>query len=259
VSRGRTYRTQAVVLRRVDFGEADRVLTLFTHADGKVKAVAKGVRRTTSRNGGHLELFAHSDVLLARGRELDVVAQAETIRSFRRLREDLLRTAYAYELAELVDALTQPGQANPALFAALLQALTALEEAEDPRLVLGHFVLAALDATGFRPQLGECVSCRQPLKPESNGFDRALGGALCPRCLPATPGARPIAVNVLKLLRLLQRSESIGSVAVKVPPEVAREAERTLREYAEGVLEHQLRSPGFVARVREATAAYQVR
>lgn len=255
MSRSRTYRSQAIVLRRIDFGEADRILTLFTSGEGKVKAVAKGVRRTVSKSGGHLELFAHSDLLLSQGHDLDVVTQAETIRSFRPVREDLLRAAYAYYLAELVDALTEQRQANPQLFQVLLQALTALEDATDVRVVVVHFVLNALEATGFRPQLSECVTCRKPIEPELNTFDRVLGGALCPRCSPAAPNTTVMAVNVLKLLRLLQRSAEIGSVSLKVPATVSRDAERLLRDYVESILEHRLRAPAFVARVREATVA----
>ncbi len=257
MSRSRTYRSEALVLRRTDFGEADRVLTLFTLAEGKLRAVAKGVRRTVSRSGGHLELFVHSDLLLSRGRELDMVAQAEMIHSFRAVREDLLRTSYAYYLAELVDGLSEERQPNPALFRTIVEALTALETAQDVRLVTTHFILAALDQSGFRPQVEMCVACNVPLKPEINGFDCTLGGALCPRCVPAAPHGRPIAVNVLKLLRLLQRSDTVGAVAVHVPGAISRDAERLLRDYAEGILEHQLRAPAFVARVREATSLYQ--
>jgi DNA repair protein RecO (recombination protein O) len=257
VSRGRTYRTQAVVLRRTDFGEADRVLTLFTVVEGKVRAVAKGVRRTVSRSSGHLELFAQSDLMLARGRELDVVAQAETVRSFRALREDLLCTSYAYELAEVVDALAEDRQPNEALFEALVQALTALDEGAEPRLLLSHFILLALDVTGFRPQLGECVVCREPLKPEINLFDSALGGAVCPRCAPDVPTGRAVPVNVMKVLRLLQRTATVGQLGVSIPADVTRDVERLLREHLEGVAERQMRAAAFVARVREATGPYQ--
>ena len=257
MSRSRSYRTESVVLRRVDFGEADRLTTLFTLDEGKLRAIAKGVRRTVSKSAGHLELFAHSDVLLTRGRDLDLVTQADTLHSFRAVREDLLRTAYAYSLAEIVDALTAERQQNPALFRALLAALSALESATDPRLILLHFLVAALEAAGFRPQLGDCVVCREPLKPEVNWFEAVLGGAICPRCARSVPPARPVAVNVLKLARLLQRSEPVGSVAIKVPVEVSRETERLLREYLEAILEHQLRAPAFVARVREVAAASQ--
>jgi DNA repair protein RecO (recombination protein O) len=257
MSRARTYRTQAVVLRRMDFGEADRLLTLYSQAEGKLRAIAKGIRKTMSRRSGHLELFTQSDLLLTRGRDLDLVTQAETVKSFRGVREDLLRTSYAYQLAELIDGLTEDRQPNPALFDALVQALSALESHSDPRVVVAHFLLAVLDASGFRPQLTECVSCRQPIQPELNVFDRELGGIVCPRCAPAAPRASTVAVNVLKLLRLLQRSTPVGSVTLDIPAQVGREAERLLREYAEGILERQLRSPSFVARVREATSTYQ--
>ena len=95
VRKQRLYRTSGIVLKRVDLGEADRVLTLYTRDQGKLRAIAKGVRRTTSRSAGHLEPFTLSDLLLAVGRELDVVSQAETIGAFRDVREDLVLTSHA--------------------------------------------------------------------------------------------------------------------------------------------------------------------
>ncbi|MBI4630353.1 MAG: DNA repair protein RecO [Chloroflexi bacterium] len=90
-SRERTFRTEAIVLRRKDFGEADRILTLFTPELGKIRAVAKGIRKPASRKAGHLELYTRSRLLVAKGRDMDIVTQAETVESYRPLREDLLR------------------------------------------------------------------------------------------------------------------------------------------------------------------------
>ena len=94
-ARDRTYRTEAVVLRRKDFGEADRVLTLLTPEHGKVRVVAKGIRKPASRKAGHLDLFMRSKLLVAKGRDLDIITQAETMSAYRPLREYLLRGAYA--------------------------------------------------------------------------------------------------------------------------------------------------------------------
>jgi DNA repair protein RecO (recombination protein O) len=101
--RERLYRTEAIVIKRSDFFEADRLLTLYTPKLGKIRAIAKGVRKPTSRKSGHVELFTHSQLLIAKGRNLDIVTQAETVHAFRSLREDLLRTTYAFYGAELLD------------------------------------------------------------------------------------------------------------------------------------------------------------
>ncbi|TME36567.1 MAG: DNA repair protein RecO, partial [Chloroflexi bacterium] len=107
MARSRLYRTPAVILKRTDLGEADRIVTFFSRDVGKIRAVAKGVRRTTSRSAGHLEPFTLSDVMFAVGRELDVISQADTLEAFREIREDLELTTHAYYLAEVVDLLTE--------------------------------------------------------------------------------------------------------------------------------------------------------
>jgi hypothetical protein len=125
-----------VILKRMDLGEADRIVTLFSRDEGKIRAVAKGVRRTTSRSAGHLEPFTLSDVLFAVGRELDVISQADTLEAFRTLRENLELTTHAYYLAEVVDLLTEDHLENRAVFDTLVEGLHQLAEAADTRLVL---------------------------------------------------------------------------------------------------------------------------
>ncbi|MCC6176409.1 MAG: DNA repair protein RecO [Chloroflexi bacterium] len=248
--RPRTYRVEAVVLRRVDFGEADRVLVLYTRERGKLSVVAKGIRRITSRMAGHLELFTDAEVQLARGMNLDVITQADTRHAFRVLREDLNRTSGAYFVAELADALTEEGAEQPELFDLLVQTLHALETTTDTRLVLAHYQLALLDVVGFRPALMRCVTCREEIQPGKNAFSAFLGGALCPRCGPSEPSARPIASDVLKVLRNLQRTGPPGSVQFRVPDSVLREVERVLRDVTERHTERRLRSPDLIERLR---------
>src|SRR5207253_1529283 len=160
VTRQRLYRTPAVILKRMDLGEADRIVTLYTRDVGKVRAVAKGVRRAVSRSAGHLEPFTLSDVLFAVGRELDVISQADSLEAFRGVREDLELTTHAYYLAEVVDLLTEDRMENRAVFDVLVDGLHNLGAAAEARLVLIVFQLKLLDALGYRPELRECVSCR---------------------------------------------------------------------------------------------------
>ncbi|MBI3915321.1 MAG: DNA repair protein RecO, partial [Chloroflexi bacterium] len=105
--RDRLYRVQAIILKRTDMGEADRLLTLYTRDHGKLRAMAKGARKPASRKSGHVELFMHSELLLARGRNLDIVTQAETRHAFLPLQSDLHRLGYAYYFAELLDQFTE--------------------------------------------------------------------------------------------------------------------------------------------------------
>src|SRR5215831_19514976 len=160
MTRQRLYRTAAVVLKRMDLGEADRIVTFFSRDQGKVRAVAKGVRRVTSRSAGHIEPFTVTDVLFAVGRELDVVSQADTIESFRELREQLDLTTHAYYLAEVVDRFRE------------------LSRASDCRLVLIAFHVRLLDALGYRPELRQCVGCQAVIEPVANHFSALQGGAL---------------------------------------------------------------------------------
>src|SRR5215467_6887570 len=139
MARSRLYRTPAVILKRMDLGEADRIVTLFSRDEGKIRAVAKGVRKTTSRSAGHLEPFTLSDVLFATGRELDVISQAATLEAFREVREDLDLTTHAYYLAEVVDLLTEDRQENRQVFDILVDALHDLARIRDVRLVLVVF------------------------------------------------------------------------------------------------------------------------
>ena len=249
MARSRLYRTPAVILKRMDLGEADRIVTLFSRDEGKIRAVAKGVRRTTSRSAGHLEPFTLSDLLLAVGRELDVISQAATVEAFREVRENVDLTSHAYYLAEVVDLLTEDRQENRAVFDILVASLHELSVAIDVRLVLIRFHLQVLDALGYRPELRECVNCRHVIEPDRNHFSAVHGGVICPVCGPAEPTARAIGTSALKLLRFIQATH--GERAVTAPPHVCREAEALLRDYAEHIVERRLRTPALMARIAE--------
>src|ERR1700730_16162112 len=231
--RHRLYRTPAVILKRMDLGEADRIVTFFSRDVGKLRAVAKGVRRTTSRSAGHLEPFTVSDVMFAVGRELDVISQADTLEAFRAVREDLVLTTHAYYLVEMVDVLTEDRMENRGVFDALVDGLRDLGENADARLVLIIFHLRLLEALGYRPELRECVNCRATIEPDGNQFSALTGGVICPGCGPGESSSRAVATPVLKLLRFLQQTD--GRRSVSVPPPVTRDAEALLRNYAEHI------------------------
>jgi len=246
----RVYKTEGVVLKRSDVGEADKIVTLYTPYLGKIRAVAKGVRRPTSKLGGHVELFTLTQVLIARGRNLDIITQAETRRSFIELRDDLRRLSYAYYLAELVDRFTEEHIENTPLYQLLLAALGALGGGRDLDLELRAFELHLLRLVGYQPQLFHCVACGRPLEPVVNAFSAAVGGVLCPGCGLGEPLRREVSLDALKVLRFLQTNDFPAFARLRVSPTLNEELEALLGEYVRYLLERNLKSAEFLQTLR---------
>jgi DNA repair protein RecO (recombination protein O) len=152
------YHDRGVVLRTHKLGEADRIVTLLSRDHGKVRAVAKGIRKTRSRFGGRLEPPGHVELLLYQGRELDIVTQAETLDHFGALRDDYERLGRAVTMLEAADQLAMERQPNPRLYRMLVGALRTLAERDAP-LVVPAFFLKVLDLEGYRPEVDSCVAC----------------------------------------------------------------------------------------------------
>lgn len=250
--RDRVYRTEAVVIRRSDFGEADRVLTLLT-PNGKRRVVAKGVRKTTSRLAGHIELFTHATMLLAVGRNLDIVTQSAIRENFDQLRGDLERIGAAYYAAELVDRMTEDEDENTRAFELLVGTLRALDATRSIGLVLRHYELHLLDALGYRPQLHHCAVCQELLGEDTRHFSPAAGGALCSRCATSDREVQRMALPTFKLLRYLQAQPVEAVERLTISPETQREAEQLLRLYVRRILERDLKSAAFLEEVRGAS------
>ena len=182
------YRDEGVVLRTLRLGEADRIVTMITKGHGKVRAVAKGVRRTKSKFGARLEPLSHVALLCWQGRELDIVNQAEVTDAFRAVREDLGRVAKAYTVLEVTDQLSQERHANPRLYDMVVGALRALD-AHDAPLLVPAFCLKVLALEGSSPVVDECVSCGERDGPR--GLRHGRGRRAVP-VVPAGPArSRP--------------------------------------------------------------------
>ena len=253
-ARERLYRTEAIILRRQDFGEADRFLTLYTPGLGKRRVLAKGVRKLTSRKAGHVELFTHSRLLVAKGRSLDIVTQAETINPFLPVREELARASCAYYVAELVDRFTEEGEENRRLFDILLNALFWLGDSEDTALVLRFFELRLLDYVGYRPQLARCVRCAQPLETDAALFNSAEGGVLCLRCGKGERGCSDASPQALATLCYLQSNGYEQCRRLQIDQRGHFDLEGILRRYITYLLERGLKSADFMDTVRREEA-----
>jgi DNA repair protein RecO (recombination protein O) len=249
-SRERVYRTEAIVLRRTDFGEADRLLTAFTPERGKLRLVAKGARKPSSRKSGHVELFSHGQFMVAVGRDLDIITQAETLEPYLPLREDLLRTTYAYYVAELADAFTAEQDENRPLFELLKDAFGWVCAADDLPLVARYYELHLLGLAGYQPQLFVCGGCKKRLEPEVNYLSAADGSVFCRKCGYDRLGTTEISVNALKVLRFLQTREWDTCRLLRLSLASHAEVERLMGGYITYHLERRLKSVDFLHQLR---------
>ncbi|MBI4302436.1 MAG: DNA repair protein RecO [Chloroflexi bacterium] len=254
MTRPRVYKTEAIVLKGMDLGEADKILTLYTPYLGKLSAVARGVRRPKSKLGGHLDLLTHSQLLLAQGKSLDVITQAQTLDSFLPLRQNLWLTGCALYAAELIDRFTAERVENPALYRLLLNALNWLIQTLDANLTLRYFELHLLELLGYRPQLQQCPLCQTQLKPTTNFFSPAHGGVLCPSCGTLEAEARPISLNTLKVMRYLQGNDYGIASKLRLDGGLAKELETTMGGYIRFHLEHEVKSVAFLNDLRRQEA-----
>ena len=250
----RQFRTQVIILSRRDFGESDRLLTLLTPDQGKIRAIAKGARKPSAKVSGHVELFARSDVVIHKGRNLDILSQAELLEPYLGLREDLGRGAYASYVAELLDRFTaDEADEGGDLFSLLDLTLTRIADAADPRLAVRYFELHLLDLVGFRPELNECVVSRASLQPERQFFSYEEGGVVSRAAAPRLSSRLlELDVDTLKLLRHLQRSagayERVNSL--RISAEQHGKAEGIMLGYIMHLLERKLVSVDFIRRLR---------
>jgi DNA repair protein RecO (recombination protein O) len=253
--RERLYQTEAIVLRRTNFGEADRLLTVFTPERGKMRLVAKGARKPTSRKSGHVELFSYGRYLVAVGRDLDIITQAETLEPFLPLHEDLLRATYAYYVADLTDAFTPDQDENQPLFILLKEALGWLSATGDLALAARYYEIHLLSLVGYQPQLFVCGACKKPLEPETNYFSPAQGTVFCRQCGYERQDAAELSTNALKVLRFLQTRDWDTCRLLRLSPDTHAEIERLMHRYISHHLERKLKSVDLIEHLRRQTEA----
>ena len=238
------YRERGVVLRTYKLGEADRIVSFVTEARGKVRAVAKGVRKTKSRFGGRLEPTSHLQVQFYEGRgDLDIVTQAESITTFKNIREDLDRFAKAVVLLEAVDQMSQEGQSTPQLYKMLVGALSTLDDA-DSALIVPAFLLKLLALEGFSPTLDRCVIGGESGS-ELVAFDVDRGGAVC---VDHRRG-RTVTPECLAVMRAVLGG-GLGTVLEVPMSPITHEVDALVNRLYEHHLERRLRSAHVLDRTR---------
>ena len=246
----RLYKTEGVVLKHSYIGEADALLTFCTPDRGKLRAVARGVRRPKSRLAGHLEPLTYCTMMLAEGRTLDVVSGCEALDSFQGIKSDLWLLSCGLYAADLTDRLSAEGAENQPLFRLLLNALRSLAGGVDPALVLRYFEFHSLACSGYLPELWECALCHRKLEATTNYFSPAAAGLLCPNCRGKEGLDRPTSVDCVKVLRFFTRNECPALARLRVKPRLAREIEDLMQGYVTYVLDREVASAKWLHELR---------
>jgi len=238
----RSYQAHAVIIKQSKFGEFDKILTIYSSEFGKLPTVARGACRPGSKLGGNVEPMTYSLLMLARGRNLDIVTQSQCIDGFAALKTDLWRTSCALYILDLVDSFTEQNSENIPLFNLLINTLRSMSEGDDGEILLRYFELNILHHSGYRPQLYRCTICNSLLRSEVNYFNPDLGGVTCPNCRENEFGGNAISVNALKVLRLWQKCDYATAKRVSLKPVLQLELEQELHAYIKNILQRELKS-----------------
>lgn len=242
----RTYRCQSIVLRRVNVGEADRIITLYTREKGKLAAVAKGARKGLSKLSGATELFTFGKYFLASGRELDILTQAEIKEPFPTIRTDLKRIAYATYFVELINNLIEEREPNYDLFDTLLSALYLLEGGVDPEIVGRYFELQVMSMLGYRPELDRCIRCDAEPITDQVAFSPSLGGRVCPECGPIPEDVIYLSKESADAIRRLLAADARTVRDIQLKDEIKEEVGRAMRWHVRYRLDRELKSAEFI-------------
>jgi DNA repair protein RecO (recombination protein O) len=250
----RTYQTEAIIIKKTKLGEADTILTLYTPHLGKIQGFARSLRKTRSKMAGHLEMLTHSQISLARGRNIDTITGAQTINSFLPLKSDLELTSCALYATELVNQFAADDVEDYPIFQLLLATMQRLCQGGNSDLVLRYFELQLLGKVGYRPQLEQCVACHKPLKETANSFCPGAGGMVCSSCRPTQPFAYPLSFEAQKALRLLQGGDYESASRMTLTPELSHQIAVVIRNYIRYLLERDVKSAAWLDALKAQSA-----
>ncbi|HEX7456011.1 MAG TPA: DNA repair protein RecO [Candidatus Nanoarchaeia archaeon] len=249
----RTYSAEGIIIKRINFGEADRLITFLSRYKGKFTAIAKGVRKVASRRGPNLELLNHVKVYFAVGKNLDVVTEVQTLTTFRKIKDDLFKIGFSFHLTEMVDEFLAEGQGGRQIFNLLLKTLNLLQEEENPekvKVILHAFDLKFLENVGYKPQLLSCAKCSAKLGSEQNFFSAEFGGIIGQNCRENSLFSTPISQDAIKVLRFLQSKGWQDIKRLLVDASLNSEVESLSRFYIEYLMEKELKSAKFIDQIR---------
>jgi len=251
--------TKAIVIKSQSLGEVDKIISFYTSDFGKVRSVARGIKRPKNRYGGSLELLNYGDLVffLRPHKDLQIINSFDILDSFNTLKDDLTKTAYAFYIAELLDATGAEGKVNDVAFQLTLQALSSMKNINHPELLIHAYELQLLTLMGFRPQLQKCVGCSGNISPPPlTGGDRGggrfsppLGGMLCSKCFYKDASALSISRGTFELMKRMLTLDLSLVNRISAADIVKQELKKTLSTFISFQLERQFKSLDFIATI----------
>ncbi len=241
-------KTKGIVLKGTNFGEADRILTIFTERYGKIKAIAKGVRKIKSHLAGSLEPFMLVDLQLHEGKTFYIVTGAVIIDEYLALHNDLSKVAKAFFLGELVDKFLEEKQKSLEIFELFLNSLSEVDDGL-PGALIQAFQLKLIEFSGFQPELFVCTDCKEKISSGGNYWNSESGGVVCDNC-GKNSQLKFVSDEVIKLFRFIEENSTHQIVKLKIQQTVEEEAEGLLNDYIYSVLERELKSQKFLKQIK---------
>jgi DNA repair protein RecO (recombination protein O) len=222
------HKAEAVVIRTMDYGEGNKIITLYTKERGKVSVMVRGAKKMKSRHSAITQIFTHGDYTYYKTGQMGNLNHGDIIESHHLLREDIHKTAYAAYIVELIDRVLLDQEGSSFLFEQLAASLQAVEEGKDPQITTHLFEMKMLAFAGYSPVLDKCVSCGAP---EAQFISAELGGILCALCRNKDPQSVQISIKTLKLLRIFMQMDLRRLGSIEVSAETKSELKRVLRGF----------------------------
>ncbi|WIV18289.1 DNA repair protein RecO [Paenibacillus polygoni] len=240
------YRVEGIVIRSMDYGEGNKIITLCTENGGKVGVLVRGAKKAKSRHAALTQPFTYGEYVFFRNQGLGTLNQGEIIESHHLLREDIIKAAFASYACELLDRVLQDDETGTFWFKQLKACLGALQEDKDPAIIIHLYEMKILQSTGYAPELQACISCGRERPDEEYFISPGLGGVLCRACKHFDPPAMNITPRALKLLRLFSALDlqRLGNISVR--EETKAEIKVIMRAFMDQQLALKLKSRHFL-------------
>lgn len=240
------YRVEGIVIRSMDYGEGNKIITLCTESGGKVGVLVRGAKKPKSRHAALVQPFTYGQYVYFRNTGLGTLNAGEIVESYHELREDLIKASYASYACELLDRVLQDEETGTFWFKQLKACLQALKEEKDPVVITSLYEMKILQAAGYGPQLDECISCNQERPDEQLFISPRLGGVLCRACKHFDPPAMSVSPKALKLLRLFAQLDLQRLGNISVSESTRDEIKKLMRAFMDHQLGLNLKSRSFL-------------
>ncbi|WP_458462608.1 DNA repair protein RecO [Paenibacillus sp.] len=240
------YRVEGIVIRSMDYGEGNKIITLCTESGGKVGVLVRGAKKPKSRHAALVQPFTYGQYIYFRNTGLGTLNAGEIVESYHELREDLVKASYASYACELLDRVLQDEETGTFWFKQLKACLQALKEEKDPVVITSLYEMKILQASGYGPQFDECISCNQERPDEQLFISPRLGGVLCRACKHFDPPAMSVSPKALKLLRLFTQLDLQRLGNISVSESTRDEIKKLMRAFMDHQLGLNLKSRSFL-------------